>query len=276
MVASETADKNDTEHLEKAVQAILKGMAADDAEKAFKQDAKAIKELEKVGMDAKGFIMDLVAIDRDGAVEAIAAAEAAGADAKDLDKARDKLDKGDEKQQKGDLDKAVEYYGKAVKYAEKALEKAAKAPATSSMDPAVFDGDIPIAEGKYSVYDVTFVRSDTVGSDNPVFLRVSGFNAPGTPGDTGTGNEGFVFSDEFVATDTFLGQAGIMQLHVSCSDAFPGGIGAKSDPQPESQWLINTIQITKIKDGEVEKECGVIGRGLPEPEPEPEPIIYES
>ncbi|MEE9205607.1 MAG: hypothetical protein V3U50_01355, partial [Acidimicrobiia bacterium] len=56
---------------------------------------------------------------------------------------------------------------------------------------------------------------------------------------------------------------GVMQLHVSCSDVFAGGVGQKSDPQASSEWLVYSFHIVKYKDGVIEKECDVVGAGLP-------------
>ncbi len=99
---------------------------------------------------------------------------------------------------------------------------------------------------------------------------MSGSNEPFTKGDTGKSTEGYLFSNAFGPGETFLDPAlwdtpegGIMQLHVSCSDVFAGGVGQKSDPQASSEWLVNSFHIVKYKDGVIEKECDVVGAGLP-------------
>ncbi len=257
--------------LQKAIDAVNAGLApeywnedgsalSEKGKKAFDKDEKAIKELEKVGgLDA--FIQRLVDIDR-ALAEARMEAAPEGAD---LSKAEKELAKGAEELAKGKPDKAVERYGKAWKEAGKA-----KVDDGGDVGASGVVGDAPYGMGKYSVYEVVFVRADTVEWDEPVFMTVSGHNEPGSAGDTGKGNEGFIFSNEFGPADTFLSSSlwptpdgGIMQLHVSCSDAFPDGVGAKSDPQPESRWRINTIHIIKYEDGTVVKECGLSGLDLP-------------
>ncbi|MDX1691729.1 MAG: hypothetical protein R3290_11970, partial [Acidimicrobiia bacterium] len=50
-----------------------------------------------------------------------------------------------------------------------------------------------------------------------------------------------------------------MEIHISCSDEFPGGYGEKNDPDPieDSAWQIESFWIREIKkDGEIKTKCG--------------------
>jgi hypothetical protein len=49
-----------------------------------------------------------------------------------------------------------------------------------------------------------------------------------------------------------------MTVHVSCSDKFPGGWGAKDGPSAtaDSEWHIAQFWIREIKNGEIKKSCG--------------------
>ena len=260
-------DSGDQRNLDKALRNLYKGLAdefwaldgnslARKGERVFKYDARAIRELLKIEIDSvliDNIVATIVGIDFQLAETAIVAAAYAGGDTA---KAEESMLKAKEALAAGDIDKAVSAYGKAWKHAVRAQKKGSKVGSSS--------GD------KYSVYDVVFVRTDTVDTDNPVFLSVSGSNEPGSAGDSGSGNEGYLFSDTFGPGETFLDPAlwptpngGIMQLHVSCSDVFAGGVGQKSDPQASSEWLVNSFHIVKYKDGVIEKECDVVGAGLP-------------
>ncbi|NNL48429.1 MAG: hypothetical protein HKO76_08690, partial [Acidimicrobiia bacterium] len=86
-----------------------------------------------------------------------------------------------------------------------------------------------------------------------------GTNQEGTLGYTGAGNEGYL-------------QVGneLLQFHVSCSDAFTDGIGQKSDPAADSPWRVVDADIVKVKDGEIDKVCHLVG--MPDPEPTPDPV----
>ena len=262
-------DSHDQEKLDKALSHLYKGHVdefwafdgdslARKGERVFKHDAKAIKELLKIegASDAAelviGYTIDMIlTMDFRLAQGAIDAAAFVGAN---TTKAAKSMAEAETARVSGDISRAVSRAGKAWKEAVHAQEKASKGGSSSG--------------GKYSVYDVVFVRADTVDTDSLVFINVSGNNQPGTPGDTGSGNEGYLFSAEFGPDDTFLDPAlwpggGVMQLHVSCSDVFAGGVGQKSDPAATSEWLVNSFHIVKYKDGVVEKECDVIGAGLP-------------
>ncbi len=260
-------DSHDQKKLDRALRNLDKGLAdkfwrADGealvgkGEHVFRRDAKAIRELQKVDDPAVDLIIDrIVAIDFDMARVAVDAAAAAGADTTKADRT---MAKAAEAMADSDLSKAVDLYGRAWRHAARA--KPAK-PKPSKAGPS--------SGAKFSTYEVVFVLADTVGTGTPDFLTVSGSNEPGTEGDTGRSTEGYLFSSEFGPDDTSLDPSlwpdgGIMQLHVSCSDVFPGGFGAKSDPAATSQWMVNSIHIVKYKDGVIEKECEVIGVGLDE------------
>ena len=257
-------DRKDDDKIHKALEDLAEaldpaywdGSGAVNDDDVFKALEKAVKELEKIKASDPSAIID--ALVGAAAVLAQAAIDEAAAAGADTAKAVDEMAKAGKELAKGKPDKAIEHYGKAWKKADE--HRGGSGIVTIPGAPA----------GRYSLYDVVFVRADTVNWPRPIFLAVSGNNIPGTPGDTGSGNEGYVFHPAFGPTDTFLSPAlwplptgGIMQLHVSCSDAFPGGIGAKSDPQPTSTWLINHIAIRKMSNGVVAKDCNVSGVGLP-------------
>jgi large repetitive protein len=48
-----------------------------------------------------------------------------------------------------------------------------------------------------------------------------------------------------------------MDVHVSCSDSFPGGWGDKDGPDAtlDPEWRVQSYEITKYKDGKVDKTC---------------------
>jgi len=282
-------DSRDQKHLDKALKDLREGLAdefwdtegnalAGKGEKVFRGDEKAIRELRRIDHgEVEAIIDEIVAIDGELARAAVDTAPLGP----DKAKAEKSMDKAADALARGDDTKAVAAYGKAWKEA----DKARPLTPTGLASPLTLSGSVSGA--KYSVYDVIFVRADTAGSDSPVFLSVSGSNEPGTAGETGSSNEGYLFDDAFGPTETSLDSAlwpttdgGIMQLHVSCSDVFAGGVGSKSDPAATSQWLINSIHIVKIKDGAVDKECDVVGAGLPTvpeepPAVEPKPIEPE-
>lgn len=58
---------------------------------------------------------------------------------------------------------------------------------------------------------------------------------------------------------------GVMQVHASCSDVFPGGIGSKSDPETSTQWLLANAHIDKGS-----KVCDLVMIELPPTEQEPD------
>jgi hypothetical protein len=62
-----------------------------------------------------------------------------------------------------------------------------------------------------------------------------------------------------------------MEVHVSCSDEFPGGFGEKDGPDPvaDSAWQIESFEITEIKDFQVEKVKCSGNFGPPPPPPNP-------
>ena len=107
-------------------------------------------------------------------------------------------------------------------------------------DPAAID------DGKG--YTFTFVNGTIitgVSEDNVAFLAGAG----GTDANNPTG----------------------MDIHVSCSDKFPGGFGEKDGPDrnADSAWQIESYEITEIKDGVVkEVKCqGSFGPPTPPPAP---------
>ena len=93
----------------------------------------------------------------------------------------------------------------------------------------------PVPDGEFYQYEFQFVNGVTVtGSspDNTAFLPDAG--GPSVENPTG------------------------MQVHVSCSDEFPGGWGEKDGPEigVDTAWQIQSYSIQKIKDGAVDKSCG--------------------
>jgi len=258
--------KHDQKKLDRALRNLHKGLAdkfwstdgdalIGKGEHVFRNDAKAIRELQKIDDPAVDLIVDrIVAIDSDIARDAVDAAAAAGADTTKMERT---MAKAAEAIAKSDLSKAVDLYGRAWRNAARA--KPAK-PKPSKAGPS--------SGAKFSTYEVVFVLADTVGNETPDFLTVNGSNEPGTEGDTGRSTEGYLFSSEFGLDDTSLDPSlwpdgGIMQLHVSCSDVFAGGFGSKSDPAATSRWMVNSIHIVKHRGDTIDKECEVIGVGLP-------------
>ena len=273
-------DSHDQKKLDKALKELNKGLAdkywaADGetlvgkGEHVFRRDARAIRHLQKIDNIAVKDIIDrIVAIDFKMAQAALAAATAAGGNTTKVERT---MAKAEVALAKGDFSKAVDLYGTAWRNAARAIPKAPKASTTSNAGANSFTG----SNGKYSTYDVVLVRTNTVGTDAPEFITVSGSNEAGTDGYTGRSTEGYLYSSEFGPADTFLDpllwdtiDGGIMQLHVSCSDVFAGGFGSKSDPAATSQWMINSIHIVKHQGESTDKECEVIGAGLPTPPPE--------
>ena len=250
----------------KAAEALTKALApelwtdgdtlGEDGKKVFDQMKKAAKKLG----DHPALASELASIATGLASNQMTTAADSGAD---LSKAGEKMAKAEAKMAEGKPENAIKELLKAWKEARKAKDKAT--------GTSVVGGNG--SGGKYAHYEIVFVRADTVSWETPVFMTLSATNEYGTPGHTGKGNEGYIFSPAFSAMDSFHsaslmhdGMQG-MQLHVSCSDAFPGGYGAKSDPSIDSNWLINTATITKYKDGVAEKTCNVMGAGLPETTP---------
>jgi hypothetical protein len=89
--------------------------------------------------------------------------------------------------------------------------------------------------GKFSMYSFTFVNGITIegmSENNTAFLADAG--GPSVQNPTG------------------------MDVHVSCSDKFPGGFGAKDGPVAgvDTAWQIESYSIKKVKDGKVDKTCG--------------------
>lgn len=238
---------SDDDHVATAVEHLTKSLdpklwADDDTptakgEKIFQLDAKAAKELAKADDPAAAAgLAQLLAMDQELATAAIAAAEAAGAEADKVDKARREYDKAAAKAAEGKPKDACEKLGRAWKEATKAEAKAIEGAEGEGSEGGK-DG------GKYAAYTFRFWNRHT-----GEVVEVSATNAYGTPGHTGQGNEGYLW----------IG-AERLQLHVSCSDAFPDGVGAKSDPQPESAWRVIEAHIAKVKDGQVEKVCDITG-----------------
>ncbi len=106
-----------------------------------------------------------------------------------------------------------------------------------------FFSTVPASAASSIEYSFTFANGQTISGtsqDNVAFLN----NAGGTDADNPTG----------------------MEIHVSCSDKFPGGFGEKDGPDPalDSAWQISSFQISKVKDdGKVEKTCGSDDLGNP-------------
>jgi tetratricopeptide (TPR) repeat protein len=245
------ADEQATKHFDKAIEKLMKALDKDDlwtaggepdakkGKKVFKEAAAAAKELVKAGQvgDAE-MLVDLL---RSLAVAAMG--DPAG------EKSAKHLAKGDEDLAKGKPDKAIDDYAKAWKYA----MKAAGAPGAGDIPDDVagwlgfdFDGDaLADFPGSGTVYTFQFFNTTTFAT-----IVVSGWSE---------GNEGFLNSTFFAATDTYTGTPGQMQVHVSCSDAFAGGIGQKSDPEAGSQWLVDYAHIAKYKNGVPDKTCNLVG-----------------
>jgi uncharacterized repeat protein (TIGR01451 family) len=88
--------------------------------------------------------------------------------------------------------------------------------------------------GDYIQYTFNFVNGQTItgtSENNTAFLP----NAGGPSADNPTG----------------------MNVHVSCSDEFPGGWGEKDGPDQnvDTAWQLNSFEINKIKDGKIDKTC---------------------
>lgn len=94
---------------------------------------------------------------------------------------------------------------------------------------------LPPDDDKWYSYAFNFVNGMTVtglSEDNEPFVSEVG----GTSVDNPTGTD----------------------MHVSCSDEFPGGWGEKAGPEEgvDTAWQIASFYIVKYKDGEVDKTCG--------------------
>ncbi|RZV46087.1 MAG: hypothetical protein EX269_08270, partial [Acidimicrobiales bacterium] len=92
----------------------------------------------------------------------------------------------------------------------------------------------PAGAGAPKAYSFTFENGTTISGesdDNVAFLA----NAGGTDANNPTG----------------------MEVHVSCSDEFPGGFGEKDGPDPvvDSAWRIESYSIGEVKDGVYEEKC---------------------
>ena len=110
------------------------------------------------------------------------------------------------------------------------------------------DGGDPAAIDKGYGYTFTFVNGQTISGaskDKTAFIADAG----GTDANNPTG----------------------MEVHLSCSDKFPGGFGEKDGPDrvTDSAWQIESYEITEIKDGIVKgvKCQGNFGPPTPPPAP---------
>ncbi len=82
---------------------------------------------------------------------------------------------------------------------------------------------------------------------------------------------------------TFIAEAGGpsvenptgMEVHLSCSDKFPGGWGEKDGPETavDTAWQLRSCSIDKIKDGKVDKTCS--GEFDPSAPPIPDGEFYQ-
>lgn len=93
---------------------------------------------------------------------------------------------------------------------------------------------------------------------------------------TGSSPDNVVFVADAGGTDA-ANPTG-MELHISCSDEFPGGWGEKDGPDQDddSAWQIAAWSIVKVKDGEVDKTCGNVPPPPPPPPPAPSIDIEKS
>ncbi|MBT8214305.1 MAG: hypothetical protein KJP12_03705, partial [Acidimicrobiia bacterium] len=116
-------------------------------------------------------------------------------------------------------------------------------------------------------------------STGTVTATSDGATASGTTGTTPTISDGYAFTFTFLHTDGttsvlsgtsesnvgFLPSAGGstvpgtgMDVHVSCSDAYPDGWGEKDGPVEgvDTEWRVQSYVVEKYKDGVVDKSCG--------------------
>lgn len=241
-----TGDSKADEKLEKAVEKLDEGLDLElwsqDYEvsnsKSFDKDRKAIKELLKAIEELDGaapaadiavLIDDIVAINGTVAAGYIASASAVGGDSGKIAKANEKMDKAAQNIADSNPEDAVDEYRRAWEEAEKALDKVE--------DPSALSGD-------WSEFTFYFVNIET-GEETGALTGTSREDDP--LGYAGKSNEGFL-----MVGDT------LMQLHVSCSDAFADGIGEKSDPTVDSPWRVDHYTISKIKDGALDKTCDYV------------------
>ncbi|NNF63487.1 MAG: hypothetical protein HKN07_04435 [Acidimicrobiia bacterium] len=251
-----TGDSKADEKLEKAIEKLEEGLDlelwSEDYEvinsKAFDKDRKAVKELVKAIEELGGaapsddialILDDLLAINGAIAANYIEAATAAGGDSEKIAKANEKMAKAAEKVAGDELEDAVDEYRRAWEEGEKAFDKIEDASALS---------------GDWSEYTFYFVNLETGEETGPL----TGTSREDDPlGYTGK-NEGYL-----MVGDT------LMQLHVSCSDAFVDGIGEKSDPAADSPWRVDSYTIDKYKKGEFSKSCDYVNTGTVTPPPPP-------
>ncbi|MDH3539221.1 MAG: hypothetical protein OEP52_04445 [Acidimicrobiia bacterium] len=198
----------------------------------------AIKKLEEAALPSgsvQTLVDDLVQEDRRMAEATIAAAVAAGASDSKIEEAYKELAKAEKELADGKPQDAIDKFKRAWETAFKAEAEAVK----DSADGGATGG------GDYSVYTFWFIEHAVPGA---VPFSVTGTNESGTYGYTGRNTEGYLqVRDEF------------MQLHVSCSDAFTGGTGDKSDPQESSKFRVVNYMISKYKDGTLDKTCNLTG-----------------
>ena len=241
-------DSTDEKVAERAAKALadLDEAAALDGEDKLDALEDAAKELSKIDSPlADQALTEIVDLARTMADEAIAAA--AGSDADKLAKAEKYRARAEEKLAEGKPHYAIKYFAKALKYAQKAMKYG---PAASG--PIASTTIVGSGSGKWAEYAFTLLDIETGWIHS-----VTGSNQEGAAGFTGASNEGYLFVD-----------GDRLQEHVSCSDAFGGGVGAKSDPSADSRWRVISAEIVKVKDGEVDKACHLAGLDIPVPDPD--------
>ncbi len=251
-----TGHKGVDKQLDKGLADLAEGLAAelwlddstlsDDGVNAFTADKRAVEQFEKAIAKAPGGSADLIAV-LDASIDALVtidaalagdAIEGAGADAAT---ALDKMAEAEEKLAAGDRAQAIDRYAEAWTAAGQADEASNDSQGSDSARRGAL---------KWSEYTFWFVNIETGEMTGPL----SGTSHPDDPlGYTGKSNEGYLAVGEE-----------LMQLHVSCSDAFPDGVGASSDPSLASPWRVDRYSITKFKEGREVTTCGLVGMERPE------------
>ncbi len=223
---------------------------AKDGNKAIDKLKDVVKELEHVIYDARAAaaLAAVVVVSERLALTELSDAIARNGEADEIRKAQEDLAKAELELAKGDFEDAIDKYKKAWEHAFKAEAEI--------VDPAISVDVQVVGSGSGSWAEYTFRLWNL---DTQSMIVVWGSNQEGTYGYTGASNEGYLQ----VGDD-------LLQFHVSCSDAFTDGIGQKSDPAESSPWRVVDADIVKVKDGEIDKVCHLVG--MPDPEPTHDPV----
>ena len=121
-----------------------------------------------------------------------------------------------------------------------------------SAAPGVTD-PVP-ASGTGILYSFTFVNGQTLTGNGPANNTLFLSGAGGTDVDNPTG----------------------MNVHVSCSDPYPDGWGAKDGPKlgVDTAWQLASYQIVKYNDGSIDKTCGSDSVPVPTVVTDSDPVNY--